>query len=107
MRPRSASHSRTSSRGKSELDGPFREVVYIFERDGDRGGAYWWLVLSCGHCVARSRYVAKDWSAMVHAMFRPLSEKVAPKRCRCHSCGSGQPALDPAVVIKAFGGEVP
>jgi hypothetical protein len=44
-----------------------REVVYIFEREGERGGAIWWLVLECGHSVARKRYDSKNWSATVHA----------------------------------------
>ena len=100
-------HARaTRPRKKSELAGPLREVVYIFERDGSRGGGYWWLVLSCGHTVARKRYVAKHWSAMVHLMFKPLSEKLAPRRAQCHSCGAGHEKLDPAVMIKLFGGEV-
>ena len=101
-------HSRaTSPRKKSELTGPMREVVYIFERTGERGGGIWWLVLSCGHAVARKRYEAKSWSAMVHGMFRPLEEKLAPKRCQCHYCGSGSAKQDPWLLIKAFGGEVP
>ncbi len=97
----------TRPRGKGELAGPTREVVYIFERTGTRGGAIWWLVLECGHAVARKRHEAKSWSAMVHMMFRPLEEKLAPKRCQCHYCGSGVPKQDPALLIKAFGGEVP
>jgi hypothetical protein len=84
-----------------------REVVYIFERDGDQGGAIWWLVLVCGHSVARPRHVAKDWSSMVRALFKPVEASLAPKRCRCHSCGLGQQNLDPAITIKAFGGDVP
>ena len=91
---------------KSELAGPLREVIYIFEREGERGGGYWWLVLECGHSVARKRYVAKHWSAMVHLMWKPLSEKLAPRRAQCYSCGAGQEKLDPAVMIKLFGGEV-
>jgi hypothetical protein len=81
-----------------------RKVVYIFEREGERGGGIWWLVLECGHAVARKRYVAKHWTQMVHLMLRPLEEKLAPKRCQCHSCGHGHEKLDPAVMIKAFGG---
>lgn len=98
-RPRAA-----SKRAKSELAGPLREVVYIFEREGDRGGGYWLLVLSCGHFVARKRYVAKEWPAMVHMMFRPLSEKLAPKRVQCHYCGSGCEKRDPSILVEAFGG---
>ena len=44
-----------SKRVRSELSGPLREVVYIFEREGERGGGFWWLVLACGHAVARKR----------------------------------------------------
>ncbi len=93
----------TRKRLPSELGGPKREVVYIFERTGTRGGAIWWLVLECGHAVARKRYEAKDWSAMVHAMFRPLSEKLAPKRCQCHYCAHGTPRCDPQIMIDALG----
>ena len=92
------------TRPKSELEGPLRDVVYIFEREGDRGGGYWRLVLKCGHSVTRKRYVARDWSAVVHLMFRPLSEKLAPKRVQCHSCGSGSEQRDPWILIEAFGG---
>ena len=93
-------------RVKSELAGPLREVVYIFEREGTNGGAIWWLVLECGHAVARKRYTAKSWSAQVHMMFRPIEEKLAPKRVQCHYCGSGSAKQDPWLMIKAFGGEV-
>lgn len=95
---------RTRPRAPSELAGPVREVVYIFERQGVRGGAIWWLVLSCGHAVARKRYEAKSWTAQVHMMFRPLEEKLAPKHCQCHYCGSGSAQQDPWLLVKAFGG---
>jgi hypothetical protein len=91
---------------QSELAGPMREVVYIFEREGERGGAIWWLVLSCGHAVARNRHAAKGWSAQVHMLLRPLDEKLAPKRVRCHYCGSGLAKQDPWILIKTFGGGV-
>lgn len=81
-----------------------REVVYIFEREGTRGGSIWWFVLSCGHAVARKRYAAKSWTAMVLLMRRPLSEKLAPKRVRCNYCGSGCEKQDPAALVRAFGG---
>ena len=98
------SSSAAKKKKPSELAGPMREVVYIFEREGERDGGYWRLVLSCGHSVARKRYVAKDDTAMVHAMFRPLSEKLAPKRAQCFSCGMGSSPCDPWVLIEAFGG---
>lgn len=44
---------------------------------------------------------------MVHLMFRPLEEKFAPKRAQCHFCGNGAEKLDPAIMIRAFGGDVP
>jgi hypothetical protein len=91
----------------SELGGPMREVVYIFEREGTRGGALWWLVLSCGHAVARKRFVIRTPAAAAQAMFRPLEEKLAPKRVQCHYCESGSEKRDPWIMIKAFGGEVP
>lgn len=89
----------------SELAGPMRAVVYIFKREGERGGGFWWLVLACGHAVARKRPVVKDWSSMVRALFRPIEEKLAPKRVQCHYCGSGCERQDPWIMIKAFGGE--
>lgn len=98
-------HARaTSPRKKSELAGPLREVVYIFEREGARNGGHWRLVLECGHSVARKRYVPKADMAMVHAMFRPLSEKLAPQRVQCFYCGSGSAPCDPWVLIEYFGG---
>lgn len=91
----------------TELAGPMRGVAYIFEREGTRGGAIWWLVLECGHAVTRKRYATKsDWT-MVHMLLRPIDEKLAPKCVRCHYCGSGNEKHDPAILIKAFGGDVP
>lgn len=84
---------------KNDLAGPWREVVYIFEREGDRGGGYWWLVLACGHAIARKRYVPKR-----HLLFKPLEEKFAPKKCQCYWCGWGTAEIDPWVTIKRFGG---
>jgi hypothetical protein len=110
MAPRDSSTKRypraTGPRKKSELAGPMREVVYIFEREGSRGGGLWLLVLECGHAVARKRYVAREDTAMVNAMFRPLAEKFAPKHCQCHYCGSGGASSDPAVMIRALGGDL-
>jgi hypothetical protein len=105
VKPRDSTKGRrTRPRAPSELAGPVREVVYIFEREGVRGGAIWWLVLSCGHAVARKRFEAKTWTAQVRLMFRPLTEKLAPKRVQCNYCGSGSPTQDPAILVKAFGG---
>lgn len=83
-----------------------REVVYILEREGTRGGAIWLLVLACGHAVARKRSDPESWSAISQAMFRPLSEFLAPRHVQCHHCGSGAPERDPAILIKALGGEL-
>ncbi len=94
----------TARREKSELAGPLRDVVYIFEREGERGGGFWWLVLDCGHAVARKRYAAKSFHAQVHLMFKPLEEKFAPKRVQCHYCGAGSAKQDPWIMIKALGG---
>jgi len=92
------------SRSKSELDGPMRDVVYIFESEGERGAAHWRLVLECGHSVVRKRHNPKDSVALVSALFRPLSEKLAPKRAQCYSCGFGSAKCDPWDLIEAFGG---
>lgn len=98
-------HARATGRlPKSELSGPLRGVVYIFEREGIRGGAFWWLVLDCGHAVARRRLEAKSCAAMAQLMFRPLEERLAPKRAQCHYCGAGSASQDPWSMIKALGG---
>lgn len=113
MRPRSTSSTRRHSRAaakrpQSELAGPMRKVIYIFERKGDRGGGIWWLVLSCGHAVARKQDgVANNMTAIARMMMRPFTEKLAPKRCQCHYCGSGSPEQDPWILIQAFGGPLP
>lgn len=83
---------------------PLRKVVYIFEREGDQGGGYWWLVLECGHAVSRHRVTVKHWHQQVNALFRPVDEYLAPERARCHSCGLGHQKIDPAVTVAAFGG---
>ena len=96
--------ARTPRRLKSALAGPLRKVVYIFEGEGDRGGGHWRLVLECGHSVARKRYVPREDTALVHAMFRPLSQKFAPKRAQCFYCESGNAPCDPWILIEALGG---
>lgn len=97
--------SLSKKRTPSPLDGPRREVVYIFEREGDRGGSYWLLVLECGHSATRSRINPKDpLAALTHALFRPLVEKLAPKRVQCMYCGSGCTKQDPWILVEAFGG---
>jgi hypothetical protein len=101
-------HARATTRRKwNDLAGPMREVIYIFEREGPRGGSYWRLVLECGHSVARKRWDPKDASAVAQTMFRPLSEKLAPGRVQCHYCGSGCERQDPAVLIALLGGDAP
>lgn len=94
-----AAYRKKARRVKSVVVEPMRAVVYIFERDGARGGAFWWLVLDCGHAVARKRVMPS-----VGTMFRPLSEKFAPKRVQCHYCEAGCEKHDPWIMIKAFGG---
>lgn len=80
--------------------------MYIFEREGTRGGPIWLLVLACGHLAARTRRVARGWSGLAQAMFRPLSEKLAPQRVQCHHCGAGLAPSDPAALVRALGGEI-
>jgi hypothetical protein len=87
---------------RSELTGPLCTVVYIFEREGARGGKFWFLVLACGHAVAR-----KQPPLNVHTLFRPIEEKLAPKRVQCHYCGAGVAKKDPWPLIKALGGDAP
>lgn len=93
----------TKRPSQSALAGPLRPVVYIFERAGVRGGPYWLLVLKCGHVVTRRRH---NEETVAQALFRPLSEKLAPKRVQCHHCGSGAESHDPWVLIKTLGGGV-
>lgn len=93
-----------SKHAPSELAGPMRDVVYIFEGEGIRGGALWWLVLDCGHRVARKRHEAKSLSAIVHTMFEPIEKRLAPKQAQCLYCGSGFEKRDPWVTIAAMGG---
>ncbi len=100
-----AAYRRKARRVRSPLAGPMREVVYIFEREGERGGKFWWLVLECGHAVARSRHVATSFPAIAQAMFKP--PELAPKRAQCHYCGTGCEKHDPALLIRAFGGDIP
>lgn len=103
--PRRISRAPSRVTKRSELAGPLREVVYIIERDGAHGGALWWLVLECGHSVTRKRPITKrSWSAIAQALFRPLEEKLAPRRAKCNYCGSNVPTCDPAILIKALGG---
>jgi hypothetical protein len=92
-------YPRAARRAPSSLAGPLRAVVYIFDRKGARGGAFWFLVLECGHAVARKRV-----PLTVGTMFRPLAEKLAPQRVQCHYCEAGCEKSDPWSVIKAFGG---
>jgi len=93
-------------RTPSELAGPRRSVVYIFEREGARGAAIWLLVLECEHTAARERTDPKNLSALAQSMFRPLNDKLAPRSVQCHHCGSGTPTHDPTALIKALGGEI-
>ncbi len=82
--------------------GPMRSVVYIFERQTDRGSALWWLVLECGHSAVRRRYEAKTWSQQVRGMFKSVESKLAPKTARCMSCELGSAQCDPQILIDAF-----
>jgi hypothetical protein len=90
---------------KRLLPGPRRQVVYIFSRDGARGGGHWMLVLECGHMVARRRFVSKPSpTKFAQAMFVPLEAKLAPQHAECFYCEAGKPKVDPAIMIKALGG---
>lgn len=101
-------HSRaTAPRKRSDLAGPSREVVYIFEREGPRGGPFWLLILECGHSVCRTRRAAKDFTGLVHALFEPLERRLAPRHAQCHCCASGLERQDPWILIGLFGGGVP
>jgi hypothetical protein len=80
-----------------------RKVVYIFEREGDRGGRIWWLVLDCGHSVARKCPVVNRRTVMIHS----ATGMRAPKRCVCHYCGSGHAKQNPSILVKMLGGSAP
>ncbi len=66
---------------------PLRDVVYIEERIGARGGGLWFLTLSCGHFSAVRRR-APSFSNTVGAAFGRLSLKdfFAPEKSRCWIC---------------------
>lgn len=96
--------SLAQKRAESPLAGPRRDVVYIFEREGDRGGAYWLLVLACGHSATRSRVSPRPLNYLTHMLFRPLSEKLAPRRVQCMYCGAGCEKSDPWILIEVLGG---
>ncbi len=98
--------SPTAARKMSELAGPLRKVVYIFEREGAQGGAFWQLVLECGHGVTRARRDPRSFAAIAQAMFEPIERRLAPKRVQCHYCGSGCEKHDPVIMIRALGGDV-
>ena len=101
----SASHGAPSSarppRKRDPITGARREVIYIFAREGSRGGPYWLLVLACGHAVSRNRQGAGSFA---QAMFQPLSEKLAPRHVQCHYCEGGATPRDPWILIQALGG---
>jgi len=103
--PPSSENKRKLKREPLLGDGPLREVIYIFEREGDRGGGIWRLVLACGHSVSRKRRtVGEGPMAQVRALFEPLESFLAPKRVRYFCCGAGHPPQDPWVLVEAFGG---
>jgi hypothetical protein len=81
------------------LTAPRREVIYIFEREGSCGGPYWLLVLACGHAVSRRRHNSRNF---VQTLFRPLSEKLAPRYVQCHYCGMCAEQRDPWILIQAL-----
>lgn len=86
----------------SELEGPKREVVYIFEREGKQGGGFWMLVLACGHAVSRTRPPLS--TGRPYLLLRRIHTQLAPKRVQCHYCGSGSEKCDPWIMIKALNG---
>lgn len=81
------------------ITGPFKKVVYIFDRVGERDGRYWYLVLECGHTATRNQ-------PPVHpsTIFNTIESKLAPKKVRCLFCGTGARSRDPWLLIKALGG---
>lgn len=94
-------------RKRGELAGPLRNVVFSLAREGSHGGAYWRLVLECGHTVTRRRHVVKSWADVAQTMFQPIARKLAPQRAECYSCEAGAAHVDPLIMFKVFGGEVP
>jgi hypothetical protein len=93
----------TAASKPSLFAGPRREVIYIFAREGERGGPFWLLVLACGHVVSRRRHAPRS---LAQALFVPLREKLAPQHVQCPHCGAGAQNHDPWILIQALGGEV-
>ena len=62
------------------MPGTWREVVYIREGRGSRGGSFWLLTLECGHLAVRQKPNVRLRAFQIP---RP---RFAPKRCRCRMC---------------------
>lgn len=64
-----------------------KQVEYIGQSNGPRGGRLWVLLLECGHIVHRpgpTGYISGDWVRK--------KPKPAPKRVRCAFCDAGVPS---------------
>jgi len=78
---------------------PFREVIYIVEDSGNRGGKTWILILDCGHIAFRPKRTGSRLSEARRFWSSP-NRGLAPKRCRCNSCAVGIPKIDPKPIIE-------
>lgn len=67
---------------------PWRTVEHIEERKGRRGGAYWSLLLSCGHYgyrpIAPFKLFRLGNSTNTKTLIAPAV--LAPQRMRCRWC---------------------
>lgn len=62
---------------------PLRQVVYIAEREGPRGGRYWMLTLECGHLATRDIPSPK---CVVRSLMQGNVPSFAPEKVKCIIC---------------------
>ena len=71
---------------------PWREVTFIDEQRGPRGGETWVLTLDCGHTAFRPKKPSRPDQLGIAMMLghveRYLRSREAPRRVRCWSCGN-------------------
>ena len=69
--------------GALHANAPWRDVVFVDDVVGARGGEAWAFTLACGHVVARAK-PSRDPRRVTQRMFRPIMS--IPRRVRCLFC---------------------
>lgn len=72
------------------MTGPWRDVEHIERHSGGRGGAFWWLRLSCGHHESRPCPTGGIDKLLAMGADRFVAHITAPRRVRCLLCGLRQ-----------------